>query len=62
MIGKLGNLLMFLAVVWLRQRPACLANWQTHFFSGHNSICASGLRMKTSLPTVANSLANWQTQ
>jgi hypothetical protein len=28
MIGKLGNLLMFLAVVWLRQRPACLASWQ----------------------------------
>jgi hypothetical protein len=42
--------------------PKSLANWQTQFFSGHNSTCASGLRMKLSLPTVANSLANWQSQ
>jgi hypothetical protein len=32
-----------------------VANWQTHFFSEHNSTCGSGLRMKLSLPTVANS-------
>ena len=38
-----------------------LANWQTHFFSEHNSHCDSALRLKLSLPTVANSLANWQT-
>jgi hypothetical protein len=35
MIGKLGNLLMFLAVVWLRQRPACLPR---------NSLGAGALR------------------
>jgi hypothetical protein len=33
MIEKLGNLLMFLTVVWPHQRPASLANWQTQFFS-----------------------------
>jgi hypothetical protein len=38
-----------------------VANWQTHFFSEHNSTRDRGLRMKLSLPTVANSLANWQT-
>jgi hypothetical protein len=36
----------------------------THFFSEHNSTCDTGLRMKLSLPTVANStgkLANSMT-
>src|SRR5438477_12378277 len=33
-----------------------VANWQTHFFAGHNSTCHSGLRMKLSLPTLANSV------
>src|SRR5438876_10234193 len=60
MIGKLGNLLMFLAVVWLLQRPACLANWQTQFFPSHKSHCPDGLVEKLSLPLVANSVANWQ--
>jgi hypothetical protein len=44
MIGKLGNLLMFLAVVWPHQRPACLANWQTQFFFGRNSPLDLSLR------------------
>jgi hypothetical protein len=35
--------------------PKSVANWQTQFFSGHNLTCANGLRMKLSLPTVANS-------
>src|SRR5438874_5398110 len=32
-----------------------VANWQTHFFSRHNSPCETGLWIKLSLPTVANS-------
>src|SRR5438128_2807898 len=39
-----------------------VANWQTHFFSGRNRQCDRGLRMKLSLPTLANSVANWQSQ
>jgi hypothetical protein len=35
--------------------PKNVANWQTQFFSGHNSTGTSDLRMKVSLPTVANS-------
>jgi hypothetical protein len=51
MLGKLGNLLMFLAVVWPRERPACLANWKTQFF----------FRTQHSLPralTATNEFAN----
>jgi hypothetical protein len=62
MIGKLGNLLMFLAVVWLRQRPACLANWQTQFFFGLNLYCVMLLRRQRSLPTVANSIRLFRLQ
>jgi len=50
--------------IFLRRHPGSknLANWQTHFFSGRSSHCRRWLRTKLSLPTVANSLANWQTQ
>jgi hypothetical protein len=40
MIGKLGNQLMFLAVVWPHLRPACLANWHS-YFSDATFIAAS---------------------
>src|SRR6266481_1124244 len=49
---ELGNL-----EATLRARPGSksVANWQTHFFAERKSPCASGLREKLSLPTVANS-------
>src|SRR5437870_21782 len=38
-----------------------LANWQTQFFFGRNHHRGVRLRRQLSLPTVANSVANWQT-
>src|SRR5438105_36536 len=35
--------------------------WQTHFFSRRKSRCRKTLPEKLSLPTLANSVANWQT-
>ncbi|HEV3079053.1 MAG TPA: hypothetical protein VGY66_04715, partial [Gemmataceae bacterium] len=38
----------------------CLANWQTQFHFRLNFHCCARLQRQLSLPTVANSLAKWQ--
>jgi hypothetical protein len=44
------------------QNRGKLANWQTKFFFGRKFCRRLPLRCQLSLPTVANTVANWQTQ
>jgi hypothetical protein len=42
--------------------PTPQKSWQTQFFFGRNFPCCERLHRQMSLPTVANSVAKWQTQ